>query len=173
MEGLFLLSQLDGLSIIWSKTPRSQYFKAEIDHIRPEWIFVLWLWKWKKKMKRGHFLLHFASVCNDIPLESKEVPIRRKGKEWRLVIHGPAKRWRMPSSFRSLCYYYFIFDVATKRIPLKGWGSGARVQGAGQRAVTLSASEAHAWGPVQSHLVLDHTRVTGSMFSFPSFWFSF
>lgn len=120
MEGLFLLSQLDGLSIIWSKTPRSQYFKAEIDHIRPEWIFVLWLWKWKKKMKRGHFLLHFASVCNDIPLESKEVPIRRKGKEWRLVIHGPAKRWRMPSSFRSLCYYYFIFDVATKRIPLKG-----------------------------------------------------
>ena len=60
-----------------------------------------------EKMKRGHFLLHFATttalavvveeaaalcVCNDIPLESKEVPIRRKGKEWRLVIHGPAKR---------------------------------------------------------------------------------
>ena len=53
-------------------------------------------------------------VCNDIPLESKEVPIRREKNG--VLSYMDLQKDEECHLFRS----YFIFDVATKRIPLKG-----------------------------------------------------
>ena len=52
-------------------------------------------------------------VCNDIPLESKEVPIRREKNG--VLSYMDLQKDEECHLFRS----YFIFDVATKRIPLK------------------------------------------------------
>lgn len=71
----------------------------------------------EEKMKRGAFLVAFPScVCNDIPLESKEVPIREKGKRMASCHTWTCKKMKNANNI----VLYFIFDVATKRIPLKG-----------------------------------------------------
>ena len=37
----------------------------------------------------------------------------KKGKEWRLVIHGPAKRWRMPSFSSVLLHIWCCYKTYT------------------------------------------------------------
>ena len=60
------------------------------------------------------YVLSRFCVCNDIPLESKEVPIRREKNG--VLSYMDLQKDEECHLFRS----YFIFDVATKRIPLKG-----------------------------------------------------
>lgn len=66
-------------------------------------------------------------VCNDIPLDSKEVPITAKeGKRMASCHTWTCKKMKNAIFFVAgpvvvvVLLFYFIFDVATKRIPLKG-----------------------------------------------------
>ena len=71
------------------------------------WVFKTWS------------LLHCMSLCCLCRCVLQWHSIReqrgthKKGKEWRLVIHGPAKRWRMPSFSSVLLHIWCCYKTYT------------------------------------------------------------
>ena len=58
-------------------------------------------------------LCHVAFLCLQWHSIREQRGTHKKGKEWRLVIHGPAKRWRMPSFSSVLLHIWCCYKTYT------------------------------------------------------------
>ena len=58
-------------------------------------------------------LCYVAFLCLQWHSIREQRGTHKKGKEWRLVIHGPAKRWRMPSFSSVLLHIWCCYKTYT------------------------------------------------------------